>query len=301
MATPADRQVFFLRYLPQTQFSYSLKKLFILSALALTSAGFAQVRQFAELANDPQDLDPILPFVADVEFMEAEVFTWGWMSGVVHLDTVDLSLSEDTITLHWIDSRHRSFHMPVPGELGSKFGWRRSRYHYGVDLDLDRGDTVYAAFDGKVRYARYNGGGYGNLVVLRHYNGAETYYAHLSSFLVDTNAYVRAGDAIGLGGSTGRSSGAHLHFEVRYLGNAIDPQKVIDFETGELISPDMEVHSDVFAYKKEMRARKYHRVRSGDTLSALARRYHTSVNSICRLNGISRNSIIRIGQNLRVR
>lgn len=262
------------------------------------SAG-AQVRQLAELAT-PLSPDPILPMV-NLDFPEADVFSWAWTDHEVHVDSIDLSLSLDTFTLRLVDFRHGDFVIPHNGEVRSHFGWRRSRYHYGVDIKLDRGDTVYAAFDGKVRYARYNYGGYGKLVVLRHYNGSETYYAHLSQFLVDTNAYVRAGDPIGLGGSTGRSTGPHLHFEYRYLGNAIDPEKIIDFENGHLHQDHLEVHSDVFAYKKEMRSRKYHRVRSGDTLGALAARYHTSVSAICRLNGISANSIIRIGQTLRVR
>lgn len=235
------------------------------------------------------------------DMTELDVFTWKWDNVEVHVDSMDLSLSEDTFNLNWVDYRHPQFYMPVDGELRSHFGWRRSRYHYGVDLKLRTGDTVYAAFDGKVRYARYNYGGYGNIVVMRHYNGAETYYAHLSKFLVDTNQYVRAGTPIGLGGSTGRSTGPHLHFEVRMYGNAIDPEEIIDFENGTLISDTMAVHSDVFKYLKEMRARKYHRVRSGETLSALARRYHTSVGAICRLNGIRSTDVIRIGQNLRVR
>lgn len=244
--------------------------------------------------------DPILR-MANVDFEEFAAFSWGWNTSECHVDSIDLSLSEDTFSLPWVDERHGIFTVPLEGELRSHFGWRGSRYHYGVDLKLNRGDTVFAAFDGKIRYARYNHGGYGNLVVVRHYNGAETYYAHLSKFLVDTNEYVRAGQPIALGGSTGRSTGPHLHFEIRYLGNAIDPEKVIDFETGLLKEDVMQMDSDVFAYKKEMRARRYHRVRSGDTLSALARRYHTSVSSICRLNGINSNAVIRIGQNLRVR
>lgn len=277
-----------------------MKHTILLFTLLTFQMAFGQNRQIAELER-PEASEPIIPYEMVEGLPDLKVFSLSWSNTEVHVDSVDLSLSTDTIHLNWVDHKHGSFNMPIEGELRSHFGWRRYRYHYGVDLKLTTGDTVYAAFDGKVRYARYNGGGYGNLVVLRHYNGTETYYAHLSKFLTDTNTYVRAGDPIGLGGSTGRSTGPHLHFEIRYLGNAINPEDVINFETGELVSPDMEIHSDVFAYKKEMRARRYHKVRSGDTLSALARKYHTSVNSICRLNGISRNSVIRIGQNLRVR
>lgn len=262
--------------------------------------GYAQYRELAEL-EVPAISTRLTRSNIEIHFEEPDVFAYDWDHFECHVDSIDLSLSEDTIHLNWVDSRHGDFNMPHEGELRSTFGWRGRRYHYGVDLKLNTGDTVYSAFDGKIRFARYNSGGYGNLVVVRHYNGMETYYAHLSRFLVDTNEYVRSGQAIGLGGSTGRSSGPHLHFEVRYMGNAIDPEEVIDFHSGELVAKEMDVTSELFKYKKEMRSRKFHRVRSGDTLTGLANRYHTSVNSICRLNGISRNSVIRIGQNLRVR
>lgn len=289
-----------MRYLPANLTDLVLKNVFLFLTITASLVANAQNREFAEATAD-QVARLAIPSVAP-ELMELEVFTWEWDNNNVHIDSVDLSQTTDTILMKWVDHRHPEFHMPFDGEVRSHFGWRRSRYHYGVDLKLDRGDTVYAAFDGKVRYARYNHGGYGNLVVLRHYNGVETYYAHLSKFLVDTNAYVRAGTPIGLGGSTGRSTGPHLHFEVRYLGNAIDPEEVIDFEAGILKSNETEMSVETtFKYLKEMRARRYHRVRSGETLSALARRYHTSVSSICRLNGIRSTDVIRIGQNLRVR
>ncbi len=262
-------------------------------------ASTAQNREISEVYPiiEVADIKPnVIP-----EMKELAVFTWGWDHNEVHIDSSDLSKLEDTLNMEWVNYNHPDFHMPVNGELRSRFGWRRYRYHYGVDLKLRTGDTVYATFDGKIRYARYNGGGYGNLVVMRHYNGSETYYAHLSRFLVDTNDYVRAGTPIGLGGSTGRSTGPHLHFEVRYLGNAINPADVINFEEGALIADIMAIHSDVFAYIKEMNARRYHRVRSGETLSGLARKYHTSVSSICRLNGIRSTDVIQIGQRLRVR
>ncbi|KAB2813792.1 M23 family metallopeptidase [Phaeocystidibacter luteus] len=276
-----------------------MKHFLLVIASAASVLAFAQPRRLAEITPSVSE-GAIVPYL-NPDFVEFKAFTWAWDHNECHVDSIDLSLSTDTIHLNWVNRRHPEFHMPVGGELRSQFGWRRYRYHYGVDLKLNRGDTVYAAFDGKIRYARYNYGGYGNLVVVRHYNGAETYYAHLSKFLVDTNDYVKAGTPIGLGGSTGRSTGPHLHFEIRYLGNAINPTDIINFETGELVNEDMDIHSDVFKYKKEMRERKYHRVRSGETLSAIARRYHTSVNSICRLNGIRSTDIIRIGQNLRVR
>jgi LysM repeat protein len=114
------------------------------------------------------------------------------------------------------------------GKLNSAYKWRDGRQHHGIDLHLKTGDPVYAAFDGIVRYARYNRSGFGNCVVIRHHNGLETVYAHLSRIDVVPNGEVRGGDVIGRGGNTGRSFGPHLHFEVRYKDYSIDPERFID-------------------------------------------------------------------------
>ncbi|MCH5347019.1 MAG: M23 family metallopeptidase [Muribaculaceae bacterium] len=124
------------------------------------------------------------------------------------------------------------FHLPVPGALTSPFGWRArfGRMHKGVDLNLKVGDTVRCAFSGIVRLTKYNAGGYGYYVVVRHDNGMETVYGHLSRFLVKPDQRVEAGQPLALGGNTGRSTGPHLHFETRYLGIAINPESIIDFQ-----------------------------------------------------------------------
>jgi len=114
-------------------------------------------------------------------------------------------------------------------KLTSNFGPRWGRLHAGVDIDLETGDPVYSAFDGIVRVSGYNNGGYGNFMVVRHYNGIETLYGHLSRKNLESGAYVKAGDQIGLGGSTGRSTGSHLHFETRYEGNPFNPTYVFNF------------------------------------------------------------------------
>jgi len=170
-----------------------------------------------------------------------------------------------------------------------------------------------SCFDGVVRYAAYSSGGYGNLVVIRHYNGLETCYAHLDKLLIKSNEEVKAGDVIGLGGNTGRSTGSHLHFEMRYFGNALNPQKVIDFANKKLISDTLQMHNNLFHYKapyvyhapaKQMASssgRKYHKIRSGDSLYALALRNKTTVKSICRLNGISATKVLKIGQRIRIK
>lgn len=126
------------------------------------------------------------------------------------------------------------FTLPIDNELRitSKYGPRRRRMHYGIDLKVYVGDTIRAAFDGKVRIRSTERRGYGNYLVLRHPNGLETVYGHLSKFIVSENEVVRAGQPIGLGGNTGRSTGSHLHFETRFLGQPINPSDIIDFENG---------------------------------------------------------------------
>jgi len=186
--------------------------------------------------------------------------------------------------------------IPICGRVNSPFGPRHGRMHYGVDLDLETGDAVVAAFAGMVRIARYHRS-FGNVVVIRHANGLETLYGHLSRLSVDVGETVEAGERIGLGGNTGRSTGSHLHFEVRYLGRPIDPAAVYDIPEGELRSPKL--HLSAKAFESPVAATNYYRVKRGDTLSAIARRQGTSVARLCKINRISVRSTLRVGQKLR--
>lgn len=197
----------------------------------------------------------------------------------------------------------RGYCMPVPqGRVNDVFGFRprRRRVHYGLDIKLEKGDTVRAAFDGKVRTRTFNRRGYGNYVIIRHENGLETLYGHLSAALVRENQLVRAGEPIGLGGSTGRSTGNHLHFETRLLGTALNPALMFDFPNGRTTG-DKYSFSQKVAAKEVQSSASYVKVRQGDTLSAIARRTGSSVKNICKLNKITQNTIIRPGQTLRVR
>ncbi len=224
----------------------------------------------------------------------------------------------DTIWLCAVDSVHKQFVMPVRNVVTSRYGWRKGRMHYGIDLNLNTGDTVYASFSGRIRYAKFNDGGYGNLVVIRHYNGLETYYAHLSKIDVVPNQLVEAGQAIGLGGNTGRSFGAHLHYEVRFYDLPINPELVIDFEKGELVDENIFIHKGLFkpvaqsspantanastaSSTRAESAAKYHKIRRGDTLSAIAKKHRTTVSKLCKLNGIRETTILREGRTIRVR
>ena len=189
--------------------------------------------------------------------------------------------------------------------ITSKYGPRRRRMHKGIDLKVLKGDTIRAAFNGKVRIKAFERRGYGYYVVLRHPNGLETIYGHLSKILVEENQIVRAGETIGLGGNTGRSTGSHLHFEPRFLGQAINPAEIIDFENGVPHQDTYVFHnvkingrrSNIYTSSSDRLV--YHRVKSGDTLGKIARIYGTSVNELCRLNGLKSTSVLRIGQSIR--
>ncbi len=217
-----------------------------------------------------------------------------------------------------------NFTMPCDGFMTSNFGRRGSRrYHYGVDLKARTGDTIYAAFDGKIRVKNYDRGGYGNYIVIRHINGLETVYGHLSKFLTKENQYVRSGQPIGLAGNTGRSFGSHLHFETRFLGNPINPNFIVDFKNKVCHRDEYLVTNS--SYRKTSKSSssfdrsgsnyvrssksnnkyvsgnvKYHRIKKGDTLGAIARRYGVSVKKICNLNNITSRTTLRAGKSLRV-
>ena len=201
------------------------------------------------------------------------------------------------------------FHMPTPStRITSPFGPRWRRMHNGLDLKVNIGDTIVAAFDGKVRIVRYERRGYGKYVVIRHDNGLETIYGHLSKQLVEENQLVKAGEVIGLGGNTGRSTGSHLHFETRFLGIAINPALMFDF-------PKQDIVADTYTFKKTkgyQRAAgshdtqlasdgtiRYHKVKSGDTLSRIAKLRGVSISTLCKLNRIKPTTTLRIGQVLR--
>src|SRR5690554_1423930 len=225
-----------------------------------------------------------------------------------------------------------NFTIPVDGHMTSNFGRRGSRrYHYGIDLKAQTGDTIYAAFDGKIRVKQYERRGYGYYLVIRHVNGLETVYGHLSKFLVEENDFVLSGQPIGLAGNTGRSFGSHLHFETRFLGKPINPNFIIDFQnkvthrdeylvtnssyrktnssSRVVMSSNTNSANSTSNYKEPSSEStnkfvsgevNHHRIQSGDTLGAIARRYGTSVNELCRLNNITSRTVLRVGRTLRV-
>lgn len=258
---------------------------------------------------------------------ELDIYTEGWDSKLVNC-YAGMNVPESAI----IDVTN--FSMPHPGYVTSPYGYRRRfrRMHKGIDLKVNVGDTIRAAFDGKVRITNYERRGYGKYVVLRHTNDLETVYGHLSEFLVEPDQYVKAGQPIALGGNTGRSTGPHLHFETRYMGYAINPAAIFDFANqtthtdtytfskstyqkarnfdpkanAEYAKQYLKEHPNVYARSSKSSSTKSGSastiiVRKGDSLSKIASRNGTSVNTLCRLNGIKTTTTLRPGQKLKIK
>lgn len=200
------------------------------------------------------------------------------------------------------------FCMPTSNtKITSKFGPRRRRMHNGLDVKVYIGDTIRAAFSGKVRMVKYERRGYGQYVVIRHENGLETVYGHLSKQLVKEDQYVEAGEVIGLGGNTGRSTGSHLHFETRFLGQAINPALLFDFEKQDIVADSYLFQKGRNRYRNNRNAGtitsdgdiQYYKVRKGDSLARISKKTGTSIDALCKLNRITRRTTLRIGQVLR--
>ena len=256
--------------------------------------------------NDSDDDDDDMPesFTLNDDGAESEdeILLEGFDTAVIHLPKLDPSTITEPILLQL--SRF-TYPTPVTSRPSSLFGPRRRRFHYGLDLAQPTGEPIYAAFDGVVRISKFNRS-YGNLVIIHHANGLETYYAHMSKRHVTVGQQVKSGDVIGLCGNTGRSFGSHLHFEIRYMGNAINPENIISTATHDLIEPTLTLTSSSFRkIAKGVKGSKgssggWYRVRQGDTLEKIARRNGTTVKRICQLNGISQNKVLHPGDRLKV-
>lgn len=255
-----------------------------------------------------------IDLIDDIE-PEPDIYTEGWNS-----KRVNPFKESDVPNSKIIDVT--GYHMPCPGQVTSNYGYRAKfgRMHKGIDLAIRSNDTIRAAFEGKVRLVNYEAKGYGNYVILRHPNGLETVYGHLNKSLVKPDQVVKAGQPIALGGSTGRSTGPHLHFETRYMGYAINPSGIFDFK-------NQTTHTDTYAFSKQTytQARNYaprtlaqsegkentyksgsnhkatYTVKKGDTLSSIARSYGMSATTLRRLNNLKSEDKIQIGQTLKLK
>lgn len=269
-----------------------------------------------EYEEDGEDLPTV--FTLDDEGVEREddIILEGFDTAAIHLPKLDVNTISEPIVIQLCNpARGEKFTWPTPwtSRPSSHYGPRRRRFHYGLDLAQPTGEPIYAAFDGVVRISKYNKS-YGNLVILHHANGLETYYAHMSKRNVVAGQQVKSGDVLGLCGNTGRSFGSHLHFEVRYMGNALNPENVIDCSTHDLISNQLEITSSSFrkvakGSSKEWSAGSsqsstgdgsWYRVRQGDNLTQIARRNGITVKRLCQLNGIKETKVLHPGDKLRV-
>ncbi|MBL1281558.1 MAG: peptidoglycan DD-metalloendopeptidase family protein [Fluviicola sp.] len=246
---------------------------------------------------------------ASVSFYDTSaIFTNNWLENITFAYSDQSYAAAEVVNL--VDST-RGYAYPIESKVTSPFGKRGHSFHKGIDIPVPSGNKIYAAFDGKVRYAIYNKGGFGNLVIIRHANGLETYYAHLSKRKVKVNQIVKAGELIGLSGSTGRSYAPHLHFEIRYHDKPINPENVFDTKSfclrndsamlGELILKNNKKHRTTPHVSEEFLAKgTVYSIKSGDTLSKIAQRSGTSVAELCALNNLDKDGVLRIGQRIRV-
>ncbi len=298
------------------------KVLLCLCLLFLISKLEGQTAKLEQLKEDPAFLTSISELLnptdssATSEKEIMNVFEENWT-------TRSFNAFKD-VTLQYpfkISFTDSTFASPVKRKkvVTSRYGWRWGRPHRGIDIDLITGDKVMAMFDGKVRYVRYVHG-HGQTVVVRHDNGLETIYSHLSKQLVKPNQLVKKGDVIGKGGRTGNTRGSHLHLTISYKGVFINPEYFFDFgEENKVRAKDFWVTrkwttpylhrsrrqsnieiASTFEEAKEFEANqpKVYVVQRGDTLSKISHKYNISIKSLCRSNSIRRNSLLKIGQKL---
>lgn len=222
-----------------------------------------------------------------------------WDNMDIHPYHFDPVLFFDTLRIPLTDANDCGFTSPIQGHITSNFGYRKYRYHHGIDVDLYSGDPVKSAFNGVVRIARYSSS-YGYVVVIRHPTGLETLYAHMSQLKVKADQTVHAGDVIGLGGRTGRATGSHLHFELRYKGWSLDPAEIINFEAGTLRNAELVLDPSKLKHLTRY-ASGYHTVQIGEDPCTIADEYGLEVEDLCDRNNMTMTSHLQPGQKVKIR
>ena len=232
------------------------------------------------------------------------LFSESWSVSSVWPSTSDHTLNGDTLVIDLLEE-DEAFFFNYWGVFFWPFGPRWGRMHRGLDLGLDIGDTVRTSFNGVVRYARYNNGGYGNCVVIRHFNGLETLYAHLDKILVESGDLVVTEDVIGLGGTTGRSTGPHLHYEWRYKGKSFNSEVAVLVDSLGLKADTVQLTDEFLndppssVIAKTARKKKYHTVKAGESLWVISRKYKVSIRQLEKWNNL-KTDVLQIGQKLRI-
>jgi hypothetical protein len=305
-------------------FSYAQPSGYLESALELMAdtSSWLNSKEFVNLQKNSIYPSPLIPFidldmkgVADsLSKIPSYANYQSWDTQNIWHKKRNVVFPNDSALFFQLIKDSCDFAFPTDiGRQTSPYGPRWGRLHAGLDLDLDTGDPVYSMFEGLVRISQFSDT-YGNVVVVRHPNGLETLYAHMSARIVVPGQYVQAGNMLGLGGNTGRSYGAHLHFETRYLGNPFDPaymispnQKALKSQVFELTKKKLNAPTNAPAAptannnSKSNSGNKYHTVKRGDTLSSIAVKNRTTVSKLCKLNKIKPSSNLKIGQKLKVR
>lgn len=270
---------------------------------------------FSLFDGEPNIVEVAEEFQMDSAWVKATEYYSIWDAYSLNPYRMDVSQLKENLNIVLFDTtKGQYWSEPVPHSfITSAFGKRGYRWHYGVDLELDTGDSIRSVWDGVVRLTNWDGGGYGNYVLVRHYNGFETLYGHLSDIQCTVGQIVQAGDLLAKGGSTGRSSGPHLHFEIRYQGIPINPMEVFDFNSHDIRSSTFTISPETFDYldrrygrgagENPVRTRKvyYHKIRRGDTLSSLSEKYGVPVATLKKLNGITKSTGLIAGKRLRLR
>ncbi|WP_040281564.1 M23 family metallopeptidase [Psychroserpens damuponensis] len=273
---------------------------------------------FSELKINTTQNDSVKPVLVTVKdtVITKDIKANYWDNTVYnpyHETTVEFPLQ-----LKFKDS---TYHSPIGKNkvITSRYGWRRGRAHKGIDIDLVTGDSLFTMFDGIVRMSRYSRG-HGKTVVVRHFNGLETVYAHLSEYGVKENDTLSKGQYLGKGGVSGNARGSHLHLVINYNGVSINPEYLFEFNSHNKIRANelwvtkkwtrpiyhnskresiiKPLISEEEALASLIKQKSIYVVKSGDTLSRISKRNNVTITSICKTNTIKRNSVLKIGQKL---
>lgn len=278
IAYSRDTTSSFIRSMNQQQLQSLIDFLFEMDSIPQdlikeVNATVASFKNETPLVKNQEALDP------------ASIFCWKDMNS--RLDT--------TCVVNLTDNLHPCFTMPINGTITCNFGWNKTYNHNGIDINLRRGDKVSSAFDGVVRFAKWENG-YGYVVVIRHPNGLETLYAHLSKIKVKVGERITSGDVVGLGGATGNATGNHLHFEVRLKSKPINPRYLIAFDDQKLISDTLIFKSGRMGWAAYPPDKKEYIVQKGDTIFEVAKRFGISAKTLAEQNCINQWLRLKPGQ-----